>query len=160
MAAGGGAWAVAMPEAPKQVIRACAKSHGALRLRDAGERCRRGETALAWNVAGRRGPAGAQGARGVPGPTGPQGPAGERGPTGATGPAGSITGTPAGGELTGSYPDPLLAPGAVDAGDISSALRNGDPLAPTLRSLGTGPSQAAAGDDARLSGRQRPATLQ
>jgi hypothetical protein len=162
LAAGGGAWAVAMPEAPttpKKVIRACAKSDGSLRLRHAGERCRRRETTLAWNVAGRRGPAGRQGARGVPGaagPTGPRGPAGERGPTGGSGPAGSIAGAPAGGELTGSYPDPVLAPGAVDAGDISSVLLDGDPLTPTLRSLGTGASQAAAGDDARLSDARVP----
>jgi hypothetical protein len=157
---GGGAWAaVAKPEAPKKVIRACAKADGSLRLRDPGKQCRRGETALAWNVAGRRGPAGSRGAAGVPGATGttgPQGPAGERGPTGEPGPAGSITGAPAGGELTGSYPNPLLAPGAVDPGDISSALLDGDPQAPTLRSLGTGQSQAAAGDDARLSDARVP----
>jgi hypothetical protein len=157
LAAGGGAWAaVAKPEAPKKVIRACAEPDGSLRLRDPGKRCRQGETALAWNVAGRRGPAGRRGAGGVPGATGPQGPAGERGPTGEPGPAGSITGAPAGGELTGSYPNPLLAPGAVDPGDISSALLDGDPHAPTLRSLGTGQSQATAGDDARLSDARVP----
>lgn len=38
---------------------------------------------------------------------------GQRGPAGPAGPDGSIQGAPAGGDLTGSYPDPELAPGSV-----------------------------------------------
>ena len=57
---------------------------------------------------GPRGPRGVRGATGPLGPLGPQGPAGPQGPTGPTGPLG-----PAGGVLTGSYPNPGLATGAV-----------------------------------------------
>lgn len=62
-----------------------------------------------------------QGAAGAPGPAGPPGPRGEAGPQGEVGPRGAIgpkgdTGPstgPAGGDLTGSYPDPQI--GAVPA---------------------------------------------
>ena len=144
LAAGGGAWAATNRSAPTHVIRACAKADGSLRLTRSGRRCPRGEQALEWNVAGQRG---------LVGPVGKTGPTGR---TGATGPSGSIVGAPAGGALTGSYPDPSLASGAVSSSDITPSLLDGDPAVPTLRSLGTGPDQAAAGNDPRLSDSRTP----
>ncbi|HEX4395447.1 MAG TPA: hypothetical protein VH084_28535 [Mycobacterium sp.] len=66
-------------------------------------------------------------------------------------PTGSATGS-----LTGTYPNPAIAAGAVGASAIASALI--DPAAGTagLRTLGTGSTQACEGDDARLSDNRDP----
>ncbi len=89
-------------------------------------------------VPGENGPQGPTGARGETGPqgaTGPQGPTGARGEIGPQGVAGSdasLVGVLAGGALTGTYPNPGLAGGAVGADALADAAVTGSKLALTL----------------------------
>lgn len=128
-----------------------------LTTRSAG--CPRGEYMIAWN---RTGPRGARGIRGPRGRQGARGPVGQNGPTGATGPAGEVGPTglqgpiglqgpagptgpldgPAGGDLTGHYPDPTIAAGAVTASKVADNTLTGTQI--NESTLGKVPSAAAA----------------
>jgi len=87
------------------------------------------------------------------GAAGPQGPKGEPGADGERGPAGSdatINDVAAGGDLTGTYPNPNIGAGVLNLSNFAAALQDGTAGTTTLRSLGTGAQQAAAGDDSRF----------
>ena len=122
------------------VVHVCyQKTGGALRIVDTAKRgsagrCRRGEHAISWTR--RAAVNGIQGLKGFQGAQGLQGIQGIQGPGGATGPA---TG-PAGGDLTGSYPSPSIAAGAV----------TGAQLAPGAVTTSTFASGATAPDASKL----------
>lgn len=85
-------------------------------------------------------------------PRGPEGPAGPEGPEGPEGPPGPAAST-ADGAVTSSD----IFDGTIGLNDLAAATKDGAAGTATLRSLGTGAQQAAAGNDPRLSDARTPA---
>jgi hypothetical protein len=69
---------------------------------------------------GRKGDPGPQGAPGGQGPQGGQGSQGGQGPQGNPGSNATLNGVTAGGDLTGTYPNPSLAPGTVTSAKFAA----------------------------------------
>jgi Repeat of unknown function (DUF5907) len=60
------------------------------------------------------------------------------------------------GDLAGTAASPQIAPGVITDSEVAAANKDGGAAVPSLRTLGAGASQAAAGNDARLTDARVP----
>jgi hypothetical protein len=113
---GGGAIAIGGPLDKQGRIKACfakkGKAKGDLRLLVKGSKCRKAERKIVWSQKGIQGPEGQPGSPGQPGPQGPPGP---------------VSGS-AGGDLTGNYPDPVIAADAVTGAKVAPDSLTGEDI--------------------------------
>jgi type VI protein secretion system component Hcp len=85
---GVGVYAAAQQSNDSQILNACTKENGQIRLVDESTKCGPNEEKISWNVEGPVGPMGAQGPAGKDGADGKDGAAGPQGPPGVSLPAG------------------------------------------------------------------------
>jgi hypothetical protein len=122
----GTGWAVAAIPGPGGVVNACFdKRTGTLRVIDSKRHCTRRERAIRWNQQGRPGVTGTAGKQGNPGSDA------------------QFTGAAAGGDLTGTYPNPDIRSGTINGTDVAPNSLTGNEVDEST--LGQVPDSAKLG---------------